>query len=264
MPSKNPGLPWLHAGTGRWRGLVLLLAIALIAADGRRLDGPDPRPPRWHASSSTLNDCQMAAEARRSVMADPALADLNIGITVVDGSATVWGGVPDADIAARVRSRLSVVAGISTVIDDLRIDPDSRLSPLRSAVASQVNPPVEWYKPGLASGYPRGGRASFADAVPPMTIDRLPAGDPARSPAVTLLKPTLTDTNLADQLETLRRSTSRFRDLGVRSIGSVVYLRPCNAPSATVLEFAGRISHLQGVSRVLIEDSRRPSSLAIP
>jgi hypothetical protein len=81
---------------------------------------------------------------------------------------------------------------------------------------------------------------------------------------VTLLKPTLTDTDFADHLETLRRSLPRFRDVGVRSVGSVVYLRPYSAPPAIVMELAGRISQLPGVSRVLLEDTRRPGSLAIP
>jgi hypothetical protein len=262
MSVKSSKNPELHGGTRQWRALMLGGLMGLIAADSRPVHAADPLAPRWHAPSS-LDDCQLAVEARRSIMADPMLAELNIGVTVVNSAATVWGAVPDADTAARVRSRLSAVTGIWTVVDDLRIDADSRLLPLRSTVASEVNPPAEKYKTELASSYPRWGPASFMGTVPAMTLN-YSSGDPARTPAVTLLKPTLTDTDLADRLETLRRSMPGFRDVGVRSVGSMVYLRPYNAPPAIVREFAGRISQLPGVSRVLIEESRRPGSLAIP
>jgi hypothetical protein len=264
MRSKNPGLDWLRACTRQWRAPVLAVLLGMAVTGGRFGYAGDPRAPRWHASSASLNDCQVAVEARRSMMADPVLGEFNIGITVTDSAATVWGAVPDAEIAARVRSRLSAVTGISTVVDDLRIDPDSRLRPLRNTVASEVDAPAERYKTGLASGYLRSGPASFTGTVPSMVLNPGPPCDPARMPFVTLLKPTPTDTDLAGQLETLRRSVPRFRDVGIRSVGSMVYLRPYHGSSAIVLEFAGRISQLPGVSRVIIEDTRGPKSLAIP
>src|SRR5947209_2050952 len=113
LPSKNP---WLHAGTPSWRAPVFGLMIALIATSGQRVGAADPGATPWRPPSSSLNDCQLAADARRSMMADPVLAEFNIGVTIADSTATVWGAVPDADIAARVRSRLSAVAGISTVL----------------------------------------------------------------------------------------------------------------------------------------------------
>jgi hypothetical protein len=253
----------LHVGPSWRHALTLCVLIGLIAADRHPAHAADPRAPRGHASPSSVEDCQLAVEARRSMMADPMLAQFNIGVTVADSAATVWGAVPDADTAAKVRSRLSMVAGMSTLIDDLRIDPDCRLWALRSMAPTEVSSPAEQYKTGLASRQPTCGPASFTDTLPPMTLI-CPSSDPAKTPSVTLLKPTLADANLADQLETLRRTVPRFRDIGFRSLGSVVYLRPHKAPPAMVLEFAGQISHLPGVSRVLIEDSSRSSSLSIP
>jgi hypothetical protein len=257
MHSKNVGLFRLLAGRCRFQQALALL-IGVVATGHHCSYAADSSPPRWHASSSPLMDCQLAAEARRSMMADPVLAEFNMGVTVADGAATVWGAVPDADIAARVRARLSVVAGISIVVEDLRIAPDASLWPTK--MTPRVTWPAEKLRTALASGYPRWGSKGFIGTVPAITLNLGPTG----TPAVTLLKPTLTDTDLADQLETLRRSVPRFRDVGVRSVGSVVYLRAYNGPPVTVLEFAGRISQLQGVSRVVIEDSRRPTSLSIP
>jgi hypothetical protein len=262
MHSNTAWLSWFLT-TQRWRSALLLL-IGLVPAGGQQLYGADAVPPRWHASSSSINDCQLAVEARRQMIADPLLSGFNIGVTVADGVATVWGAVPNVDIVARVRSQLLVVTGITLVVDDLRIDPASSPSLPNGSAAIELDPPADKRGNGLAAAHPRSGSANFIGIVSPMTLTPGGSANAPGTPAVTLLKPTLTDTDLADQLETLRRSVPRFREVGIRSLGSVVYLRPYNAPPASVLELARQIAQLQGVTRVLIEDARRQSSLAIP
>ena len=90
-------------------------AFLLAAALARGL----PPPPT--ASHDQARDLQVMVHVRRALKEDPALAELNIGVRVRDGVATLWGPVPSEDVIPKARKVLESVRGVLGVASDLYV-----------------------------------------------------------------------------------------------------------------------------------------------
>ena len=106
-------------------GCLPLFAVCAQAGEAKPV-GPDNAA----ASELTLRDCRLTLNARRALREEAELASLNLGVSVRNGVATLWGSVTSADLAQQAVRKLRQVPGLSEVRDELSIVPPEEL-PLR-------------------------------------------------------------------------------------------------------------------------------------
>lgn len=141
-------------------------------------------PPRPSPIAAPDSDAILALNARAAIAADPALADLNLLVSVADRVAVVGGPVPDAALSGRVEAVLRKVAGLTDVkvscwvpaaADPLQEMVGNRLKtasapPTATAVASL--PPVL----GIRNFAPPTPAGPWAPAHAPPAADPRPVG----------------------------------------------------------------------------------------
>ena len=96
-----------------WRLLLTLILPPAMALPILHAEPTLKPPPDW----------VVTLQARRTLWADPALADLNLGVRVRAGEALVWGPVLNEDQAAEAVARVKLVPGVSLVINELFVLP---------------------------------------------------------------------------------------------------------------------------------------------
>src|SRR5947209_10088994 len=103
----------------RWLIVPVLLAISVSlgsAGPVRTLGDP-------------LRDVRQTIQARKLLADDPELAAWNIGVTIQDRVATLWGPVPSAEIAFRAELCLRTVIELAEVRNQLFVS--EALKPMR-------------------------------------------------------------------------------------------------------------------------------------
>jgi hypothetical protein len=123
---------------GGTRPLLALLALVLLAVPALGFSEP---PPVWSPVQPTetdilLRDLELTLRARKTLLQDPILAPLAIGVSVHDRVAVLWGKVPSVELAHQAQSRLRQVLGLTDVRDDLCVCPPA------GADAGRPLPPV--------------------------------------------------------------------------------------------------------------------------
>src|SRR5262249_324395 len=106
-----------HTTAQTRRGLLLgtLTAVLLgFAASPAFLSGAEPAPAK---SDNSFDDLKLEGLARKALNQDKRLAGLNVGVTVRDRVATLWGPLPSADAVQGALDRLKQVRGIVKVVD---------------------------------------------------------------------------------------------------------------------------------------------------
>ena len=241
---------------GTLGGMGLLGPPSLAAAPAAQ---PAAAPP-------SLRDARLAMNARQALARDEQLARLNIGISVRQGVATIWGPVPSEAVARRAVERLREVKGLLEVRSQLYLKEDLEPAPRPSG-----QPPLLPLEPP-AVGALLGRRGDVAPA-PGETLRfprdgadlrTTPYGEeqPVRSPAsvVSLLPPVSpaeTDAardGLSPAIEQLWRSDLRYRVIRPQVQGGVVYLHGMAARREEMLDLAERIARLAGVERVILKE----------
>jgi osmotically-inducible protein OsmY len=101
-------------------------AFMICMAGGIVLGGVAAQSPPWSARSlpagdAKLLDLELSLRARQ-VLQDDSLADLNLGVSVRDRVATLWGTVPNRDVARRAEERLRQVIGLTSVLSQLHVN----------------------------------------------------------------------------------------------------------------------------------------------
>jgi hypothetical protein len=95
----------------RWLLVPVLLAVGALSLDaGPARIGGDP-----------LRDVQQTIQARKLLADDPDLAAWNIGVTVHNRVATLWGPAPSAEVAFRAELALRSVIELAEVRNELHI-----------------------------------------------------------------------------------------------------------------------------------------------
>lgn len=102
----------------RARGLWVFLVLAASALAG--LSGSTASA----ADDEILRDLWLTVQARKQLLDDPELAQLNIGVKVSRRIATLWGPVPSAPLALRAEQRVRVLIELIAVQNRLIIVPD--------------------------------------------------------------------------------------------------------------------------------------------
>jgi hypothetical protein len=269
--------------------VVITLATVIFLASSAWADQPQGDP----TSMPSLHETRLVVQARSALIADPALAPLvnssQIGVRVRQNVATLYGSVPTKEIAEKavdclrnmqklqiltdVHSELEIVAPIldprefKGQVEQKSKTPVQPTVP-RGELASRENNSKE--TPGKktlttsphvdlkgAAGL-RIGDDSPSDAshsnegvklLPPVSLD----GDANDHSPVQILRPrTLPpQRSLYSQVEDLRKKDDRYSNIRIRVDGAVVYVSPSNAEN--LFDFAEVVSHIAGVSRVIVE-----------
>lgn len=111
-------------------------------------------------------DLQLTLQARKALGADDALARYNLGVHVSNRTATLWGTVPTAKIAAQAERCLQGVLGLNTVRNELRIQ-----SEFDAAERSAALPPLERRVPIAQPEVPSVSRSQEAMSRRPASAD---------------------------------------------------------------------------------------------
>lgn len=96
----------------------LLFVVLAAEISGTQAQGGGP------LQDALLRDLIQTVQARKELAEDPALASLNLGVEVKGGIATLWGPVPNVELAFRAEARLKVLFELIDVRNLLEIAPE--------------------------------------------------------------------------------------------------------------------------------------------
>jgi hypothetical protein len=227
---------------------------------------PAGRPERSGLSEDRLADCQLAVRARQALHQDELLASFNLGVSVRDHVATLWGALPSQDLLRRAEERVRQVQGVAEIRNQLRVEPQ--------AGATESARPLPRQEPLAPAAPPTGGtltalpvedRPVPARSVPPPVVVTL------RPPtaSIALVPPPVAPTPpavLISTIDRLRLADPRFRQVRADVQDGVVHLGGTVARWEDLLELAQAVARLPGVERVILGEVRtaRPAPLAVP
>jgi osmotically-inducible protein OsmY len=223
-------------------------------------------------SRDEARDLQVMVHARRALREDPALANLNFGVRVRDGVATLWGPVPSADVIPKALKTLESVRGVLGVATELYVrvpeKPDDQLliplTPPEPTHTESASPDPESGLVKTLTGRPaksgpvpaqvteRGTSPSGVELHAPVSVPVSDGAAPATSavPGATRVASALPD-DVTVAVERLRRGSPRYRKLRVEVRGSAVTVSGTAEQGDEVMALARAISVVPGVGRVL-------------
>ena len=256
-----------------FRSLTRRLRFALLA-------GCFAIPPTVHAvpadpvvgaagaagTDSAGRDWRLVIDARRALLADKKLAGLNLGVSVRDGVATLWGPVPSPDLARRAEVRLRQVTGISDVVSECTLFKPADPLPAQVAAALRDSPlPPDDPLPLVGDPGGTAARVVKRQVVEKPRIDlpnpgpgidpeeRAPGAPvlPPGPPAV-LLRPTAGGADLAGTLERVRKSEPRFSGIRLEVRDGVVRVQGSARHAKDAWDLAERLWEVPGVRQVIV------------
>jgi osmotically-inducible protein OsmY len=243
-------------------------------------------------STATANsdaERRMASLARQALDNDTQLGALNLGVSVRDQVASVWGTVPSPAVAERAVTCLGRVPGVARVENQLTVEspgdplvdflkmPARPLPPKPAPGMRALDPtptvpkstrtalgPVPVWQPAPVFRAPASpapvrepklaSRTDVVAAAPTMPLIPLPVTRPIAVPLHDEAKPDsdrLT-TSIADVL----KGSDRLRGIKPEVRGGIVYLRGQVHDWEELHAFARQISRLPGVERVVMDGVR--------
>jgi osmotically-inducible protein OsmY len=245
-------------------GLALLLAVTASARSA----------PPWESDRLEVRDVELTLLARRAVHQDSELARCNLGVSVRQGEATVWGSVPTRDLASHALAVVGRVRGVYKVRSDLLVagGHEEALESLLAGLASgpSNSDPVPWYQSS-----DRGTGGSFAERLGDLPGESKPqevinAHPPLSAwlphPGVTLLRPMpvtnpvarieaqpedrSTGGDLREAVERVLSGDERFHDIRVEINNGIVLLSGRVRRPENLVELWRAVSPLPGVRSV--------------
>lgn len=224
-------------------------------------------PPPSQLPQQTPRDWLLTNSARRAIQKDEQLAALNIGVSVNNKVATIWGTIPSLDAAKRAEEVLKKVSGIAAVMNDCRIVPNDTLP---QAVADAVKKGNvagdEVASTGKLTVWPPPPSSTSKRVVAKLNPDEIvprPKGDANElapgapllplPPAAVLLSPVARDlTHGLDDIETIRRSDERYKDVTLDVKDGVVRINGKVTVMKDAWELAERLNDLASVKQVIL------------
>ena len=242
---------------GLWTSLLGLLALAapLPATEAR----PEPARPELDAGpmADLVRDLEVQVRARRLLQEDRELAPLNLGVSVRNGEAVVWGPVPSPEVRAKALKKVADARGVFSVRGEMYLAPDAGQLPpgdlrlLPDAPEQTASASPDW-RTGQLPPLPGRLAAKQPDepAGPPKAVAlKAPIIVPAEGPALT--------GELPDRIERVRAGDARYRLIVFEVKSGAVYLRGTAKPEH-VMAFAKAIADLPGVERVVLQRETDP------
>jgi osmotically-inducible protein OsmY len=239
----------------RWTSIlaqsIVVTVSFLYSTEDLRADKPSaPRP----ASADSFADCRHTIFARQAMQNDLLLAPLNVGVTVQGRTATLWGGIPSADLARRAEEIVRKVPGVSIVRNDLRVDRPGQLDGglLVHSLSPTNTEPRPVVKPVASDSLTSLATWTGAEKTPPAPpiVVSLRAPIPREPDAG---RPQANSSELTTAIIKLRDADPRFRQLRPEVLGGVVRLRGAVQRLEHAFEFAQTTAKLAGVERVIVE-----------
>ncbi|MFO0877485.1 MAG: BON domain-containing protein [Gemmataceae bacterium] len=239
----------------RWAALVLALGVL---AQPAWAGSEPPRPPE--SALGKIRDLAATVKARRVLQENPALAELNLGVSVENGVAQVWGPVPTPEAARDAVLRLEGIAGVRLVRTNFYLE-DRRERRLLDLVQAEPAPErIEAAKPEIETGKlpirPRepvvpvarvGSEAVGAPRVfAPRAVasTRPEASGERRSP----------EASLSAKIQQMQREEPRFRAIVVEVQGQSLHVQRGASSGADLMDLVGRLRRLPGVRDVILND----------
>ena len=233
--------------------LCLSVAMALVPSS-LRAERP-PEPPAF--ALDRIRDLAASVRARRVLKADPALDRLNLGISIEDGIASVWGPVPSDAVGRRAVVLLESVRGIRAVRSNFYTEAP-REQNLLGDLARRPGMPerFEASKPDVDSETLRRiprvmppaivtrGSATSADApAAPQVFAPRPVAVPAREPDPPVVP-------LRDRIAAIRRDDPRFGRIPIVIDGTRLQVQQNAASDDVIHDLVNRLRRLPGVTEV--------------
>lgn len=255
-------LSWLGkvAGAKPHAVLLWLLAPLILAAQVA-----DAAP---FIQEAAIRDAQMTVRARQALYQDTLLSSLNLGVSIHNHVATLWGHVPSAFLSERAAAKVKNVSGVARVVNRLSVEtPGDPLLQFLKSTPRPESPPIsekrsmptvisgrEGEFAPLPSNAPSPG-IQLMPAIPLGASDAKPQAAAAKPQAVT--KPQALAVNpQAEIIRRLQQDNPRLSRVRVEVTGGVVRLHGTVSAWTDLYEFAKQLSHVAGVERVILENVR--------
>lgn len=255
---------WVRA---RWGAACTIAIVAglLTGFSAARADEAGWRPAGFPTTGDgpTAGDARLASVVEAMLRSDPLLGELNLGVTVEDHVATLWGPVPSADLGRRAQDLVRRVDGVADVKNDLRLAPepaDHGVQPSHPRTGREDSPPAcppRWVAAGTRQ----------ADGIAPDARRPVPAAAASRpvagtaTPGVVLRQPVqllapvpLRSADvLAQAILRVRTADPRFAAIECQVDAGIVRLSGAAPSWEAAYALARAVAALPGVQRVVLE-----------
>jgi osmotically-inducible protein OsmY len=238
-------------------GAVLFLSAGASAQAGQnRIDGDAGR------------DVRQTMEARKLLADEPELEAYNIGVTVQNRVATLWGPVPSIEVAFRAELVLRTMFELTAVRNELfvselvepmkkkplRIDNPPRLLPDLTPPKLPALPRLLPGAPGVLMGTENKRPMSqpTAKEKPMPVLPRIEATIPAPAPVVD------GDTQLTSAVRNLLAANAAYRQVQFIVKDGRVYLRTTGPDLDALHEAARAVARLPNVAGVVLVEQDSP------
>lgn len=223
---------------------AVIFAGLLVLATSAGIVVADP------ADGSSLADWELTLRARTALWDEPTFAKLNLGITIKQGIATLHGAVPSTAVAVQAIERLKKVPGLRSVVNETYVPPadepvtQSMPHPVTAQrptvmdVASQSDPPSHPVVPPTTP-------------MPPVTVPAAANREPPGPFFPPIATPVQRET-IGEQIERLRQSERRYQNISAQVQDGRVWLRGTVSRPQDMMDFAGQVRRLPGVTSVLL------------
>ena len=229
--------------------LCMGVVLALLLPPSLRAERP-LEPPAF--TLDRIRDLAASVRARRSLKDDPALAGLNLGISVEDGVASVWGPVPSDAVGRRAVVLLESVRGIRAVrsnfytetpreqnlLGELARRPEmlQRFEASKPDVDSETLPRIPRVMPPAV--VTNGSPATPAPNAPQVFAPR-PVTVPAAQPV-----------SFRDRIAAIRREDRRFGNIPIVLDGTRIQVQQSAGADDVIHDLVNRLRRLPGVTEV--------------
>ncbi len=211
-----------------------------------------PSAAQADAWNERMQDVLLTIRVRKALLADPQLADLNIGVKVRGRVATLWGPVPSDYHAERAIALLRKIPDLAAVQNHLEIRPeeddpnnwngDSFLKreelPHREASTQGT---LARHVPNTSSRQPSVIGSTKAVMTASRPIIRTNMEEPTRQP-------------LAIRVLALRNGNPSYRPVDLHVADGIVTLRADGHEAVAMYRLAAEISRLADVKRVVVRE----------
>ena len=230
---------------------------------------PSARAGQTRPDADRVRDITHTIEARRILMEEPELADLNIGVTVRNRVATLWGPVPSAENAFRAELCLRTMIELAEVRSELFV----------SDQLEDRRPPIKMIRPAplmLPDRLPpklpmeRGPVYPMPELQVPQELSEI---KPKAAAAIKVVRPdaspvpmlgesqpdnmTQAERALAAAVRTVLQGKTAYREVQFAVKDGRVYLKAAAINTDVLHEVARAVARLPNVEGVIVLDKTR-------
>ena len=261
-----------------WLIAVVILMLSAVSSvrggQGRTIGDP-------------ARDVRQTMQARKLLLDEPELAQINIGVIVTDRVAVLWGPVPSPEVAFRaelcvrtmielveIRNELFVSELLEPIRTPLKIDIPPLFLPDQMPPKLPVEPRPTFGAPGLLMGQDNAGakkpvaqpaskpKKTLAEikALPaaPLPVLWLPQASEASRKVTEAAGMSEAERELAAAIRTFLQSKSTYASVRFAVEDRRVYLKTADQDSDVLHEAARGIARLPNVEGVILPDRTSP------